>query len=140
MIRCLVAVAPVLAIAGWLTAAPAAAQSSDTVYGAAVVHYQAGLNAVCPQKRLDLVAPGELPDDIDDFESRLDRETVTSIKRAAQSLPGGGDKRCPGVGAACGSHTRLAAYDQLALLAKFVAFMCALPERCSAQSTCDTPR
>ena len=127
-------------ILGAFVLPPAQASPAQSVYGAAYHAYLAGLAAQCPAKRLDWIAPGETPDHNDDFEQTLSKRTVARIDRIAPSLPGGGDARCPGIGASCGNATRLAAYRRAGVLPRFVRFMCALPERCTEQSTCTATR
>ncbi len=119
-----------------LTPLAASAQTPDDVYRTAAMRYDAGLAAQCPDKHLNWIAPGELPDHIDAFETKLGGAVSAKVDQVASTLPGGGEAHCPGVGASCGDTTRIAAYHRLDLLPKFVAFMCALPETCSGQSTC----
>ena len=132
---------PALAVAALVaTAGPARAQSpsasSSNIYEAASGRYGADLAAQCPAKHLEWIAPGEMPDHIDDFETTLNPTTNASLDPTGAALPGGGLAHCPGTGASCGVATRIAVYDKLGLLPQFVKFMCALPERCTDQSTC----
>lgn len=136
-------VPPLFALAGVLAlATPSAAQrpsaTSSNVYEAASGRYLDGLAAQCPTKHLDWIAPGETPDHNDEFEATLDPAARARLDPTSNALPGGGLAHCPGVGASCGNAVRLATYDRLGLLPRFVTFMCALPEACTEQSTCSS--
>ncbi len=93
--------------------------------------YTAALSKQCPQKHLQLLAFGDLPDVIDEFGTRLSVSDKRSIERAVKD-------RCSkvGFGASCGNEAFLRVMVQKHRLDEFTAFVCQLPESCTAQSEC----
>ena len=93
--------------------------------------YRAALSKQCPQKRLELLPFGDLPDVIDEFGSRLSVSERRLIEHAVKD-------RCSGVGfgASCGNEAFLRVMIQRHRLDEFTTFVCQLPESCTAQSEC----
>ena len=93
--------------------------------------YTAALETRCPAKRLNLIPYGELPDVIDDFSKRLSKRERKLVSAAVTD-------RCKHVqmGASCGNEAFLRVMIKRNRVGEFAAFVCALPERCTAQSEC----
>lgn len=93
--------------------------------------YTVELKNLCPAKHLEWMPYGELPDVIDDFSTRL---TASDLKRVEAAEA----DRCKDVqmGASCGNEGFLRVMIEQSRLREFADFVCALPERCTAQSEC----
>ena len=93
--------------------------------------YYAELGKRCPQKHLDLLAFGELPDVMDAFSKQLSKADLERIRKAEA-------ERCgdDSIGASCANEGFLRVVTQQNRLGDFATFVCALPKHCTAQSEC----
>ena len=94
--------------------------------------YYTGLAQQCPQKHLDLMAYGELPDLIDAFGKRLSKAEWAAIRRAEADRCG-----ADAIGASCGNEGFLRVMVERKRLGEFVQFVCALPEHCTERAECE---
>jgi hypothetical protein len=93
--------------------------------------YTSRLAKSCPGKRLEMLAPGELLDIVDEFTGSLPSNKQKIVKASEQ-------RSCRGVemGATCDNTGFLEAAIQIKELDRFVSKVCALPERCKDYSDC----
>jgi len=128
----------ILAAALALGLAPAAgAQMPDKPsphVRAAVTDYDTELARQCPGKRLDLLSPAALSEALETFNGLSAAEKT--IQQTAM------DKACAKTiaGASCSNLQMLLALHQDQHMQAFAAHVCALPQTCTAQSTCSPPK
>ncbi|HEX9202307.1 MAG TPA: hypothetical protein VF865_22315 [Acidobacteriaceae bacterium] len=93
--------------------------------------YTTRLAKSCPEKHLDMLAPGELIDTVDEFTDSLPSNQKKIVKASI-------GRSCRGVdmGASCGNTGFLQAAVKLRQLDHFVTKVCALHERCNNYSDC----
>src|SRR5580704_14908187 len=101
---------------------------------AAVTDYDAELARQCPGKRLDLLSPADLSGALESFEGLTAAETER--ERAAEA------KACAHIiaGLSCGNLQMLVAIHQAQRMRAFAAQVCAVPQVCTARSTCSSPK
>ena len=101
---------------------------------AAVTDYDAELARQCPAKRLDLLSPADLDDAMEGFNGLSGAEIAaeqTAMHKACAHII---------AGVSCGNLQMLVAIHQAKRMAAFGAHVCALPQACTAQSTCSATR
>ena len=92
------------------------------------------LQQQCPAKRLDLMAPAELLNSIEDYETTLSAPDMVLVnKYMARAC------RDVAAGAACNNTGFLQATIKLNRLDHFAGKLCQLPVVCTAQSKCAVP-
>lgn len=93
--------------------------------------YRNALARSCPDKHLEMLAPGELIDTVDEFTKSLPSNKKIVVKASIK-------RTCSGVemGASCDNTGFLQAAVRLGELDHFVARMCTLRERCTDYSKC----
>ena len=92
------------------------------------------LQQQCPAKRLDLMAPAELLNSIEDYETQLSAQEMALVDKYTT-------RACRDVaaGAACNNTGFLQAAIKLNRLDHFTGKLCQLPVVCTAQSKCAVP-
>ena len=92
------------------------------------------LQQKCPVKRLDLMAPAELLNSIEDYETQLSAQDMALVDKYTT-------RACRDVaaGAACTNTGFLQAAIKLNRLEHFTGKLCQLPVVCTAQSKCTVP-
>lgn len=92
------------------------------------------LQQQCPVKRLDLMAPAELLNSIEDYETQLSAQDIALVDKYTT-------RACRDVaaGAACNNTGFLQAAIKLNRLEHVTGKLCQLPVVCTAQSKCSVP-
>jgi hypothetical protein len=101
---------------------------------AAVTDYDAELARQCPAKRLDLLSPADLEYAMESFNG-LSAAEMTAEQTAMH-------KACAHIiaGLSCSNLQMLLTLHQGHQMQAFAAHVCALPQTCTAQSTCSSAR
>lgn len=94
--------------------------------------YYAELGKRCPQKHLEYLAYGELPDIMDEFRNRFSEADRERIRKAEA-------QRCgpDAFGASCGNESFLRFMVKRNRLGEFAKFVCAVHQHCTAQAECE---
>lgn len=92
------------------------------------------LQQQCPAKRLDLMAPAELLNSIEDYEAQLSAQEMALVDKYTT-------RACRDVaaGASCSNTGFLQAAIKLNRLDHFAGKLCQLPVVCTSQSKCVVP-
>lgn len=96
--------------------------------------FRTQLNQQCPDKHLDLLAPADLLNTIEDYEQTLSATDEALVNKYK-------DRACRNVaaGASCDNTGFLQAAIKINRLDHFTAKLCTQPIVCTGQSQCKTP-
>jgi hypothetical protein len=104
---------------------------AETAYEKVMQPFTAELSRQCPSKRLQLLAPADLRDLLDDYKSGLGPSYRRTFDRSER-------RHCLRAiaGASCQNVGDVAAAEHLNLTGSLAAFVCAKAPACRAQSDC----
>ena len=110
----------------------ASSASASTPYERLMAPYLAELGSQCPDKHLELLAPADLRDALDDFKAHLPREQQARMDKAEAS-------HCANsiAGTSCANSGDITVAEKLKLTSSVAAKVCGSFKLCRKQSDCD---
>ena len=122
-------------IAAFVAAAWAGSALAQTAFDVARDQFQAELAAQCPEKQLQMLAPRDLRDGLDDYKEGLSQDQLARLQQAEQTQCSSMD-----AGVACVNMADIAAAGEMGEMSHFATSLCLDFLRCRDQGVCDHAR
>jgi hypothetical protein len=118
-----------------LVACLAGAAEAQTAFDAARDQFEAELSNQCPEKQLQMLAPRDLRDGLDDYKEGLSQDQLARWQQAEQS-----DCSTMDAGVACVNMADIATAGDMGQMSNLATSLCLDFLRCRDQGVCDHAR